>query len=95
MSLPFRRPVGGGRSEVGADHVSRRGLTPRAERAVLALPALALLLAVAPWREAQLAPVAVAQAAVVQGSEAHLQPPTANRVLRVCADPNNLPFSDS
>jgi mxaJ protein len=63
---------------------------------VLALPAIALLIAVAPWRHVSLtplAPVAVAHAAPAQNA-ATRHPPPATPVLRVCADPNNLPFSN-
>ena len=65
-------------------------LSPRAERAVLLIPAIALLFlasaAGGSWPKSVpgvAVPVAAASA-----------PVPARRVLRVCADPNNLPFSN-
>src|SRR5215207_6900630 len=58
-------------------------LSARAERSLLLVPALALL-AVVGGREARVAEALAAQAST-----------HAPRVLRVCADPNNLPFSNA
>jgi mxaJ protein len=65
----------------------------RVERLLLAVPALVLAaIAVArqPSAVARLAPTRLAVAAVVPGAP----PAPARRVLRVCADPNNLPFTN-
>src|SRR5688500_15344552 len=82
-------PARGG--EAGDFSGSRaRGLSSRAEGAVLLIPAVALLLmagvARGSWPETVpgiAVPVAAASA-----------PVPSRRVLRVCADPNNLPFSN-
>ena len=88
------RKAGGGWRVARGDR--RAGLTPAVELAVLALPALALLAVTAPWRVASLtplAPVSVAQAAVVR-DHATPPPPPATRARRVCAAPSNLPCSN-
>jgi mxaJ protein len=67
-------------------------LSPHVERLALALPAVALLLAVA-GREAR---VRTAEAAITTRPAAARAPQAARArpALRVCADPNNLPFSN-
>ena len=72
-------------------------LSPRVERLALALPAVALLLAVA-GRESR---VRIAEAAITPGVVAtaaghapQAAPGGPRPALRVCADPNNLPFSN-
>lgn len=70
---------------------------------VLALPALALAAVAAAQRRgtatSMLGPVATAQAATRDGHRATRPesrvPGPGSRVLRVCADPNNLPFSNA
>ena len=83
--------MGGRRWAVGAGGPT---LSPGV-RAALALPAVALLLVVGARemrvRTAEAAPTADRRP---PNGSAHRPPPTANRVLRVCADPNNLPFSN-
>ena len=66
---------------------SDRALGPWRERALLALPAVALLVlsALGARRSAEARVLATTSRAPVQAS----------RVLRVCADPNNLPFSNA
>jgi mxaJ protein len=65
---------------------SRASLSRDAERVVLALPALALL-AVAALRAPRTPAIRVAEARPAPAA-------SGRRVLRVCADPNNLPFSN-
>jgi quinoprotein dehydrogenase-associated probable ABC transporter substrate-binding protein len=74
----------------------RRGtdLSSRAERAVLCVPALALLAIVA-LHDARVTPAQAAPvAAHVAAAPATRYPLPATPLLRVCADPNNLPFSN-
>ncbi|HEX8851588.1 MAG TPA: substrate-binding domain-containing protein [Gemmatimonadaceae bacterium] len=73
---------------------SERPLSAAGERALLALPLLALLAVAAPRsraRELQAAPVQSTLTArdIAAATAFH------GRVLRVCADPNNLPFSNA
>ena len=97
MSLPFRSGAenpGRGARGAGLVRLLRAPLSAHAEQSLLLVPALALL-ALVGWREAridtaQAAPVAQPSRAVPQSRA----PRPAPRVLRVCADPNNLPFSN-
>lgn len=68
---------------------SERPLSSRAERTALLVPALVLLMVAWPrtWPGARDSEVAIAAASEVQAA-------TGRRTLRVCADPNNLPFSN-
>ncbi|HET7457612.1 MAG TPA: substrate-binding domain-containing protein [Gemmatimonadaceae bacterium] len=72
----------------------RGGLSRSAELATLMMPAAALLLVVAAPR-VRVEPLAAAPLATVARYGVHPTPHTPHPVLRVCADPNNLPFSDS
>ena len=81
---------GGDRPEASgeAPHAHDRPLSSRTERAVLLIPAVALLLAArGSWPAKEPGTVAAAAASVPA-------PAPTRRVLRVCADPNNLPFSN-
>ena len=79
----------------------RPSLSRRTERVVLAVPALALLAVAAPsLRAPRLSAVRAAEARtapVVPAATPAGPARTADgrRVLRVCADPNNLPFSNA
>jgi len=72
-------------------------LSRTGELLVLAVPALALVLVAGVQRRhaftPSLAPVSTAEAA--QPTAASRVPGPGSRVLRVCADPNNLPFSNA
>ena len=73
---------------------SERGLSPSRERLLLALPMVVLLaIAAERWRAPELH-AAQAQSTLTARDIALATAPH-GRVLRVCADPNNLPFSNS
>jgi|SRR5688572_2745008 len=87
--MNWRDAKQGGQPDVPTD-ARGRGLSSRAERGILLIPAIVLLLMAGAARGSWpgsipgvVVPVAAASA-----------PATARRVLRVCADPNNLPFSN-
>jgi len=86
------RTAGAGGRVSGVGGLLRRSLSRQAELTLLLLPALALLVVVS----ARSSWIDVAAAApsrpVIQGAPRHPTPGT--RHLRVCADPNNLPFSN-
>jgi mxaJ protein len=97
-------PAAGGRVESGvgaapATHLGsllRQPLSRRAERLLLGLPLVALVLFGLPAATRSIAPPA--GAAVVPDPRLHPPAvgghPPGTRILRVCSDPNNLPFSD-
>ena len=70
-------------------HRPERPLSSRAERAALLVPGLVLVMLAWPrtWPGTRDSEVAVAAASEVQAAPGR-------RTLRVCADPNNLPFSN-
>jgi mxaJ protein len=71
-------------------------MSPRAERLLISVPLLALLLAVAlPRVQWTAVPVAHAQTQHAARSTHVARTTPATRILRVCADPNNLPFSNA
>ena len=79
-------------------------LSRTGERIVLAIPALALVISAIAQRRAALPnallPVATAEAATRDAGRLTSAPGTGNpdpgpRLLRVCSDPNNLPFSNA
>src|SRR5690348_10341053 len=82
---------------------SDRPLGIGTERAILALPSLALVVAAmfghAGARELQAAPAPVANGMAASPSELDvlrwaIAPHRETRLLRVCADPNNMPFTN-
>ena len=69
------------------------GVGAAAERAALLLPALVLALAAASHRVSAIRQASAAHESPRATAESRVPSPE-SRVLRVCADPNNLPFSN-
>ena len=97
---PEGRDVGRGTRDAVSGRAARGlrlpALSRAGERAVLGIPAIAFVaLALLHARASlSLVPVASAQPATPATTASHVPRPT-SRVLRVCADPNNLPFSNA